>query len=1071
MVFCSRGVAILFLFVLSYNCQILWARRLPPSLQWFLYSSRVDDLGPYLKDNVPRGHRNVLLFAEHITIHSDINLNSNYYDYLVPYELTIVCDTLEVLPKGPGSYAFNLAGPDAPNLVSYNDKKNSAPWVGKDGGNGGSIYIYAKYKAGSGRVDIDVRGGHGGKGQDGYNGLDGDDGADWPYLTNGEDGEDGGNGGAGGKGGDAGEIVITSMQADSITNLYSLTSGGEGGEGGEGGKPGNGGSIGGCFFWCASPGNRGQPGHKGQSGGDGSHSELQLIQTSEEIIFYRSLPITGTNLQKALNIEMHKMRHAKHQNDNNKLQDVRNSINSIQTIAVHNGYDIIQQRCSDMLDLSSQNLQLSPALIEVQTSKIKKHFNELCQVACESVDIEQSEFHHRVQTSRRLKANPHYARAFNHLGNHHSRLKERYEASKKLAYTLSDYPTERLKDDTKEFLERKFYQHAVDKLMSSAKQKPYTAAALSAEEEAGTGSALVTEGKVSIDASEILEGLTVVEETGVVAEAVVAPEVVAVQVVGMFAFRQLETYFNSEFESHTAEVAKYEAAMHNRARMDRKNAVRKQADKAKKNQPKKRQEYGKNKNKNREPIPTTRGSDEDPPSPIELSGKYIGVLDKCEPVEGNFFINDLVEATFDAIYIVFTETETGETINLNDQIDITQQEELNVQLELYRLPLSGVPSFIITTMKTSTAELIHEEAVGHWFEFDVTYTLLGHDRVLITSSVLNEIQTILRRMISLDTDHRIPATVSNIVRLSPEMEETIVHQLGLEFPNQNPAAEIAPQLPGPVTINRAEVANVGQGSCNLLYSGNEIKVVYDLGYGKGRPGLDVEETLIHDISESPTIIISHWDLDHYRYLLKYSARILATPKTFIAPLFGTNLGVTVKRAVESIPPQNRNLFPPNAEQLIQVPGLINLNIRTTTAINGNDKNNVGAITICINDNLGKPLFLMPGDASFDRVPVQQKQYALYTPIGQIPLPSLCHLVATHHASTNNIGNIPLRAIEGNSKVHFSYGLFNRYGHSAYTAWPRYAAAGWSEYDQTVGNNRINIELDQHLTRTACTCTI
>ena len=77
MVFCSRGVAMLFLFVLSYNCQVLWARRLPPSLQWFLYSSRVDDLGPYLKDKVPRGHRNVLLFAEHITIQSDINLNSN----------------------------------------------------------------------------------------------------------------------------------------------------------------------------------------------------------------------------------------------------------------------------------------------------------------------------------------------------------------------------------------------------------------------------------------------------------------------------------------------------------------------------------------------------------------------------------------------------------------------------------------------------------------------------------------------------------------------------------------------------------------------------------------------------------------------------------------------------------------------------------------------------------------------------------------------------------------------------------------------------------------------------------
>ena len=59
------------------------------------------------------------------------------------------------------------------------------------------------------------------------------------------------------------------------------------------------------------------------------------------------------------------------------------------------------------------------------------------------------------------------------------------------------------------------------------------------------------------------------------------------------------------------------------------------------------------------------------------------------------------------------------------------------------------------------------------------------------------------------------------------------------------------------------MANIEQGSCNLLYSDNEIKAVYDLGYGKGRPGLDDEETLIQNISASPMIIISHWDLDHY----------------------------------------------------------------------------------------------------------------------------------------------------------------------------------------------------------------
>ena len=54
-----------------------------------------------------------------------------------------------------------------------------------------------------------------------------------------------------------------------------------------------------------------------------------------------------------------------------------------------------------------------------------------------------------------------------------------------------------------------------------------------------------------------------------------------------------------------------------------------------------------------------RDSDPPKPKPYELTGKYMGVLDKVEPVETHN--SNQVVASFDAIHVMFT-VPKGETI-------------------------------------------------------------------------------------------------------------------------------------------------------------------------------------------------------------------------------------------------------------------------------------------------------------------------------------------------------------------------------------------------------------------------
>lgn len=269
-------------------------------------------------------------------------------------------------------------------------------------------------------------------------------------------------------------------------------------------------------------------------------------------------------------------------------------------------------------------------------------------------------------------------------------------------------------------------------------------------------------------------------------------------------------------------------------------------------------------------------------------------------------------------------------------------------------------------------------------------------------------------MASLDVDSDIAVRVTSINRLSSSLQSKVLRLLDLSYyaedqtigskrkrAAQSTSSSMACAISTYASkITKVRIANVGQGSCNLLYTGGSIHTVYDLGYGKGKQTGTIEDDLSKEISQASRIIISHWDLDHYRYVIHSPGRILAVHKQFIAPIFGSHRGPVVRKVVAGF--SNQNLYLVDVGQYARNPWtsvgntVINLNLYTTTKLIGKNKNDVGAITLSILDYNCNRMFLFPGDASYSVIPSAQKL-------------NLKYLVATHHGSTRNIGNVPQAA--------------------------------------------------------------
>ena len=560
------------------------------------------------------------------------------------------------------------------------------------------------------------------------------------------------------------------------------------------------------------------------------------------------------------------------------------------------------------------------------------------------------------------------------------------------------------------------------------------------------------------------------------AEAVVAPELVAVEALAIVAVAAISCLLEAQAEALTA----YEAAVRARLRLMARNRARLRIDQKEPDPPERRRRKKERKSE---------------------SGIYIGMLDKCERVEGN---PSQVVAVFDSIHLDFTTKEDEKKVDLNE-LDSIQQRELREQLELQRVPFNPLPAYLIITRVS--AGVVNEEAVGRWFEFNAQFMESGQSEAIEITTLNSFFKGKSLMSFSGVTKNGRPVTIESVRCLSSPLEEEVnqvlnlsgdIMGLGVPYSQMRSLSlgggggrPIKSQLSGSRqgvgkgvkkdirgkntgqaragkggkkeiqgkgtgqrgmaareqrSISKVLVANVGQGSCNIFFNrSNEVKLVYDLGYGPR----GCNDSALELIMTSPTIVISHWDIDHYRYLTLRPSLILG--KTFIVPSFGTNRSVFLRRVYRSI--QNKISYgygSASTHAIIPCQGKIpNLELRMTVVRSGRglNRNNFNAITACVKDSEGGPLFLLPGDASFRYVAQQQR-------VG----PNLRYLLATHHGSTRSLigdtQNIPIKG-SGVGSIIFSYGRNNIYGHNAETAMPYYRPKGWSDYKITE-NTQVGI---------------
>lgn len=1038
------GFVILCLFICSIGAQIL-----PPSLPWFTYAGVVDDLGQHLREsyNVPPGHRNIILFARKVTLRSNLNFNLSNYRHVPNADLTVVCETLEVVS---GTCTIDLSCKDAPDMISFNDKSDSSAMRGKHGCHGGSISIFAKNKIGSGDLIIDASGGDGGIGQAGYIGAPGKKGGDG-YFTgyDGGDGEDGGDGGGGGDGGDAGDIGIALRSGNPSSFIrQTYTSGGTGGEGGNGGKGGSGGAGGWGSFWNGNSGDAGSDGEVGSTGGEGASSVCRLQQVSSDVKFRQMLPITGGYLQRALNTELFRIVLAKIENDTSLKTEIRSTLNWISAVAFDNGYEIVQRRCNEMSELIDQDVQLPSGSVEIETQKIRDHFDELEQVVQRVVDVDISNLIQTIKGNAILKKHSSHAWGFNNLARQYKSFKSRFQKADEVANQVSD--VEPLSATAREFISTPFQERLSNAIRACALKKPYLAAALDSR------------GKRTI------EPTSSIKATQLLRFAPAAGIAIPVVIVGAIVVNEVYSFVQANLDRYYTELERYENDLRARAEALKENLRNLKIDRYLPDIPIPRFPYLRPKPR----IPPPDTPERRPvPVPVITSTRFIGALTKCEPVESSG--SEQVVATFDAVRLMFTVPPETESVDIN-ALDPIQQGEMFAQLEAYRVPFSSLPSYILTTVQTRG--VINENALGKWFEFNVVFEYTGTSEASAIIPTVTLVLGQINQTISGLARVNIPITIvsDSIEALLPSKQSEIIAELGLTavetssskkrstrqaWPNwesiRNNVQRVLNQaklrtkhpLVNTYRVDSALVANVGQGSFNILYQGNRMKVIFDMGFGLLRIDLQMtdpqEAALIQQIeNDSPIMVISHWDRDHFDFLRIYPQ--LSQGKIFIVPSHGSKETINAKRMYDSIPIWNRISYGPGQRNIVTSLG--NVNLRMTTKRTGAyDRNNYGALTACVMDDANRPLFLMPGDASYNYVDNDFTN-------------GLRFLVATHHGSTRDIGIIPFpRHVPGT--VYFSYGV-NTHGHSLQNALQLYnMASGWTVRHTTIDTGGVGIPVN------------
>ena len=261
-----------------------------------------------------------------------------------------------------------------------------------------------------------------------------------------------------------------------------------------------------------------------------------------------------------------------------------------------------------------------------------------------------------------------------------------------------------------------------------------------------------------------------------------------------------------------------------------------------------------------------------------------------------------------------------------------------------------------------------------------------------------------------------------------------------------PAPQLRAALDDIPAVDGVLVHDVGQGSANALFDSSGKAVLYfDVGRGglagtkMVRGGMQGKKKVPSAPSglelcgcDTPIVVLSHWDMDHWRAAEDGHGHLLESiwvvPSQKIAGRH-SKLAIRVLNSGGSIFVVKRSSKPRTA-----TPTGSTMSIQYGQ---GSDRNNSGLILTVKTSTPRDPLTLFfPGDAKYSMCRWHPLKVDL--------------LVASHHgADPGSAATPPGPMNPGSSRLVYSFGLPNGYGHPAPVAVTAHNSQGWND---VVGNH-------------------
>jgi len=235
---------------------------------------------------------------------------------------------------------------------------------------------------------------------------------------------------------------------------------------------------------------------------------------------------------------------------------------------------------------------------------------------------------------------------------------------------------------------------------------------------------------------------------------------------------------------------------------------------------------------------------------------------------------------------------------------------------------------------------------------------------------------------------------------------------------------------------RLAVFNVGQGGANgLLNARHEVSLYYDLGCGVYRNAWSAPTGLSFCWSINSTIVLSHWDADHWagaqvpRPGYPPHAPVLpALARDWIVPV--QKIGPVHLAFANSI--AAGHLWSLGATAACSIAGGRQV---TLTLGSGSSRNHSG-IVLLAEDGIGGPAWLLSGDCDY-------KYFS-----GTLALSNVIALTAPHHGASLGGGSAPpIAPAAAYQRIVYSFGINNSHGKSSVShpttkGVAAHDAAGW-----------------------------